>query len=84
MLIRGTENKPYEQYGASPSFAYPSSVKAVGDVKNILNMSNAKGGTSGGITCAVNEDGSYSYVGTASSKTITSSGCFPITDMAIR
>lgn len=70
MLIRGTENKPYEQYGASPSFAYPSSVKAVGDVKNILNMSNAKGGTSGGITCAVNEDGSYSYVGTASSKTI--------------
>lgn len=70
MLIRGTENKPYEQYGASPSFAYPSSVKAVGDVKNILNMSNAKGGTSGGITCAVNEDGSYSYVGTASSKAI--------------
>lgn len=70
MIVKGTEQKPYEQYGASPSFAYPSSVKAVGDVKNILNMSNAKGGTSGGITCAVNEDGSYSYVGTASSKTI--------------
>ena len=70
MLIRGTENKPYEQYGASPSFAYPSSVKAVGDVKNILNMSNAKGGTSGGITCNMIEDGSYTYKGTASSKAI--------------
>lgn len=70
MMIKGTENKPYEQYGASPSFAYPSSVKAVGDVKNILNMSNAKGGTSGGITCNMIADGSYTYKGTASSKTI--------------
>ena len=70
MLIRGTENKPYEQYGASPSFAYPSSVKAVGDVKNILNMSNAKGGTSCGITCNMIADGSYTYKGTASSKAI--------------
>lgn len=70
MMIKGTENKPYEQYGASPSFAYPSSVKAVGDVKNILNMSNAKGGTSGGITCNMIADGSYTYKGTASSKAI--------------
>lgn len=72
VLLTDYENKdkPYEQYGASPSILYPSSVKAVGDIKNILDMSNAKGGTSGGITCAVNEDGSYSYVGTASSKTI--------------
>ena len=72
VLLTDYENKdkPYEQYGASPSIPYPSSVKAVGDIKNILDMSNAKGGTSGGITCAVNEDGSYSYVGTASSKPI--------------
>lgn len=70
MLIKGTENKPYEQCGASPSFAYPSSVKAVSDVKNILNMSNAKGGTSGGITCNMIADGSYTYKGTASSKVI--------------
>lgn len=72
VLLTDYENKdkPYEQYGASPSILYSSSVKAVGDIKNILDMSNAKGGTSGGITCAVNEDGSYSYVGTASSKTI--------------
>lgn len=72
VLLTDYENKdkPYEQYGASPSILYPSSAKAVGNIKNILDMSNAKGGTSGGITCAVNEDGSYSYVGTASSKTI--------------
>ena len=72
VLLTDYENKdkPYEQYGASPSFAYPSSVKAVGDVKNILNMSNAKGGTSGGITCNMIADGSYTYKGTASSKAI--------------
>lgn len=70
MLIKGTENKPYEQYGASPSIDYPSPVKAVGNIKNILDMSNAKGGTSGGITCNMIADGSYTYKGTASSKTI--------------
>ena len=72
VLLTDYENKdkPYEQYGASPSFAYPSFVKAVGDVKNILDMSNAKGGTSGGITCNMIADGSYTYKGTASSKAI--------------
>ena len=72
VLLTDYENKdkPYEQYGASPSIDYPSSVKAVGDVKNILNMSNAKGGTSGGITCNMIADGSYTYKGTASSKAI--------------
>lgn len=72
VLLTDYENKdkPYEQYGASPSIDYPSKIKTVGSIKNILDMSNAKGGTSGGITCAVNEDGSYSYVGTASSKAI--------------
>lgn len=72
VLLTDYENKdkPYEQYEASPSFAYPSFVKAVGDVKNILDMSNAKGGTSGGITCNMIADGSYTYKGTASSKAI--------------
>lgn len=32
---------------------------------NKLNMSNAKGGTSGGITCVINKDGSYQFKGTA-------------------
>lgn len=72
VLLTDYENKdkPYEQYGASPSFAYPSPVKSVGNIKNILDMSNAKGGTSGGITCTMNKEGSYTYKGTASSKTI--------------
>lgn len=29
MMIKGTEQKPYEQYGASPSIDYPSKVKSV-------------------------------------------------------
>lgn len=72
VLLTDYENKdkPYEQYGASPSFAYPSPVKSVGNIKNILDMSNAKGGTSGGITCNMIADGSYTYKGTASSKAI--------------
>lgn len=37
MMIKGTENKPYEQYGASPSLDFPSELKAVGDDINILN-----------------------------------------------
>lgn len=70
MLIKGSELKPYEQYGASPSLNYPSPVKSVGNIKNILDMSNAKGGTSGGITCTMNKDGSYQYVGTATSTVV--------------
>ena len=69
-LVISEDKTDYEQYGASPSIDYPSSVKAVGKIKNILDMSNAKGGTSGGITCTMNKDGSYTYKGTASSKAI--------------
>lgn len=72
VLLTDYENKdkPYEQYGASPSIDFPSSVKAVGNIKNILDMSNAKGGTSGGITCNMIADGSYKYKGTATSQYI--------------
>lgn len=37
---------------------------------NLLDMSKAKGGTSNGITCSVNSNGSYSYVGTATNNAI--------------
>lgn len=37
MIVKGTEQKPYEQYGASPSIDFPSELKAVGDDINILN-----------------------------------------------
>lgn len=64
------KDKPYEQYGASPSILYPSSVKDVGNIKNILDMSNAKNGASAGIICTTNADGSYKYKGTATSQYI--------------
>lgn len=38
--------------------------------KNLLNMKNAIGGTSEGITVTVNMDGSYTYVGTATDSAI--------------
>ena len=37
---------------------------------NIINMQNAIGGTSNGITCTINNDGTYSCVGTAESSAI--------------
>lgn len=36
MIVKGTEQKPYEQYGASPSRDYPSPVKSVGDNVNLF------------------------------------------------
>lgn len=49
MIVKGTEQKPYEQYGASPSIDYPSKVKSVnGSAKidifneNIFNTENVK------------------------------------------
>lgn len=38
--------------------------------KNLLDMSNARGGTSNGITVEIKQDGSYSYVGTATDNAI--------------
>lgn len=69
-LVISEDKTDYEQYGASPSLDYPSSVKAVGKIKNILDMSNAKNGASAGIICTTNADGSYKYKGTATSQYI--------------
>lgn len=41
MIIYGAENKPYEQYGASPSINYPSEIKAFGDNVNMFDKDNA-------------------------------------------
>lgn len=70
MLVKGVEVREYEQYGAMPSPNFPSEVQTVGMIKNLLDMSNATGGTSNGITCTVNEDGSYTITGTATSDDI--------------
>src|SRR5699024_8418359 len=66
MIIYGAENKPYEQYGASPSLDYPSEVRAVGDNVNIL-PNNAVSTSHNGVNYTINEDGSIYAVGTATS-----------------
>lgn len=70
MLVKGVEVREYEPYGATPSPNFPSEVQTVGMIKNLLDMSNATGGTSNGITCTVNNDGSYTITGTATSDDI--------------
>ena len=69
MIIYGAENKPYEQYGASPSLDYPSEVRAVGDNVNIL-PNEATSQTEGELEWTVNTDGSVHVVGTASSNAL--------------
>lgn len=49
MLVKGTEAKPYEQYGATPSLKFPSEIKAVGSNINLFDGNFIKaylGGTS--------------------------------------
>lgn len=41
MLIKGTDDKPYEQYGAMPSPEFKSQVKTVGQNVNIFDKDNA-------------------------------------------
>ena len=59
------------EQGGSPSPTNPQEIKksVVSGIKthglNFLDMRNAKGGTSAGITATMNVDGSYTYVGTA-------------------
>lgn len=43
MIYEGTDEKEYEEYGAMPSFDYPSEVKAVGGNVNIFNDEVYKG-----------------------------------------
>ena len=70
MLLEGTYTKDdlpvYEAYGATPSLEFPSEVQAVGDNKNLLkNTAITK--TVNGITFTVNEDGTVTANGTATS-----------------
>lgn len=41
MVYEGTENKPYEQYGAMPSLEFPSEIQAVGQDVNLFDKDNA-------------------------------------------
>lgn len=65
-LVKGTTEKPYEPYGASPSPEYPSEIRAVGDNINLLE-NTAKTQTVNGVTFIVNEDGTVVANGTATS-----------------
>lgn len=64
MLVAGTEEKPYEQYGVMPSPDYPSPVVCLGSNKNILDTSLIQETTKGGITSKINSDGSITFNGT--------------------
>ena len=64
MLVAGTEEREYEQYGASPSPNYPSEVVCLGSNKNILDTSLIQETTKGGITSKINSDGSITFNGT--------------------
>ena len=44
MIVKGTEQKPYEQYGTSPSPDYKSEVEPVGSNVNIFDGEIEKGG----------------------------------------
>ena len=65
ILIKGSELKPYEQYGAMPSPDYISSIVAVGSNANELE-NTAKTQTIKDVTFTVNEDGTVVANGTAS------------------
>ena len=64
MITYGTEEKPYQEYGASPSPDYPSEVRAVGDNVNIL-PNEAVSESKLGVSLTVNSNGSLYLKGTA-------------------
>ena len=63
MLYKGTEDKPYEQYGASPSPDYPSEIETAKDSveidvvnKNLFPSVKSQSVESNGITLSYNAD----------------------------
>lgn len=56
------ETFKYEAFGASPSPDYPSEIKTVKGIRNLLNL-NAPTSTTNGITCTNNNDGSITING---------------------
>lgn len=63
MLTEGSEIKPYEQYGASPSPDYPSEVETVGS--NVNEFDCKESYTNKGLTLTKYKDGSFKIEGTA-------------------
>ena len=83
MLYEGTEEKPYEPYGASPSPEYPSTVRAVGDNINLLE-NTAKTQIINGVEFTVNPDKTIKINGTATENISTDiTKNFAITEQSI-
>ena len=72
MLYKGTEDKPYEQYGASPSLDYPSEIETVKDSveidvvnKNYLTKAQQQTKTFNNVNFEINENGEINIQGLA-------------------
>lgn len=61
-LEQGSTATEWEQYGASPSPDYPSEIKTIKGIRNLLNL-NVPTSTTNGITCTNNNDGSITING---------------------
>ena len=57
MLVAGTENKEYEQYGVMPSLDYPSEIQCVGDNVNVLDFINYQSFTANNAYLAIKANG---------------------------
>jgi len=68
MLYEGTEDKPYEQYGALPSTENESPIESVGDNINIL-QNVGKTQSKNGLEFTVNKDGTVLVNGIATANT---------------
>lgn len=71
MIVAGTEEKPYEQYGASPSLDYPSEFENITTAQNIQvlkkNILNTNGiSSTGNIVFTSKSNGALNINGTAS------------------
>lgn len=66
MLIKSTKDKPYEQYGASPSIDYPSEIKTVKDSVqvNVSNSNMLDFNVAQNEKVTVNDDGTITINGT--------------------
>ena len=77
MLVAGTEEKPYEQYGAMPSPKYPSKVKCLGSNKQLFNkddMDTLQGYIDGSGSIIYNTSNKIAYIGCSKNTDITVSG----------
>lgn len=64
-IVEGTEAKPFEEYGASPSIEHEAPIESVGDNINYIDLSNLTEQTIVGVKVTQNKDGSFTLNGTS-------------------